>query len=513
MAVIIDNRQRLQLGQGDCTLVWYCRLSGSYSPLAVPRSCWLLLVASYLVLPIFNGEIFLNVVTGRWILAHQQLPDSFFWSIDGVGSSWGTPLPFFDLVVALADRWGGVRGLALLYLCCSVLLVFGLERLYSQLSGSRAVGGLLVVAAVSGSLVTYSFSSAIWIWLVLASVLNLLPRIAASRSAQMLTVVLMISGAGAVHLFVLLLLVLVHAALCLKIAGRRCAIVLTLLSVPALMIGIYNGGSYQIGWAIEPLEKLRFDYGAAFTLLFWIMLVVIEMGRQQKRISELLFRYLPLLFLSLLGFAAPSLIGVSLVVLGFHLAASLSPDGVEVGVGSAAARLSEAFLRFGDSLRRVVAHSPQGFAWVALCLIVVNVVQLWRTPIYSVMFPAGELAQLVKDPGNFPLLHGESSAAYLIYGLADERGEPRQPVSVAPRSFVGGSGDTGAGWAESRMRWFEELGAKTALLNTVDPLLPRIQGDSRWSVVRTEDGNLSGTNITGSGEKPSPWSWVILRKL
>jgi hypothetical protein len=114
---------------------------------------WLLALLAFLPVAVLRAgdlaesDTFWQVRTGQYILGHASIPmtDPFSWTARGAPwqmNSWG-----FDVLLALADRIGGLPGVAVL---CAVLVlgIAGLTLLLARRLGATPFGaGVLLVAA------------------------------------------------------------------------------------------------------------------------------------------------------------------------------------------------------------------------------------------------------------------------------------------------------------------------------------------------------------------------------
>lgn len=139
-----------------------------------------------------------------------------------------------------------------------------------------------------------------------------------------------------------------------------------------------------------------------------------------------------------------------------------------------------------------------GMAWVLLCLTIVNVHNLYRTPIVETFLPKAELERIIEEPGGFPLLHDLKIGAYVTFKLSDEDGKPLQLAAVDYKAkwisqkeaiLAAGLEKLSPGWKNL----FEELNPQTVLCSVGSPLYEFLSTNSDWHQnVRGEMGSKDG---------------------
>lgn len=147
----------------------------------ISRLSWIALViatGTYLCWELADPDLWWHLTTGRWILAHSELPLTDQWNRFGAGKPW---LPYswtFDVAVAFVWSRLGPEGAVLLKVLLGVGFVSVLTAVYSRASGSSFVGLFLGVFVACACYAHFYLRPQVLAWMLFSLALLIAMRCA-----------------------------------------------------------------------------------------------------------------------------------------------------------------------------------------------------------------------------------------------------------------------------------------------------------------------------------------------
>ncbi|NDC36894.1 MAG: hypothetical protein EBZ48_02450, partial [Proteobacteria bacterium] len=129
---------------------------------------FLLCIGCYITGPLIDPDLWWHIMAGRWIITHGAVPHQDYWSMFGVGSVWRAYSWSNEIAYALAERWGGLKGLLGLKFLLAAVIVFSFGAAFRKLSGDAFVGALLAAFAAGGCVSHFTLRPQSLVWALLA---------------------------------------------------------------------------------------------------------------------------------------------------------------------------------------------------------------------------------------------------------------------------------------------------------------------------------------------------------
>ena len=104
--------------------------------------CFAVLVASSIMAPVHDPDIWWHIVAGKWMIAHGELPKVDYWNMYGAGKPW---LPYswsMEVLLSAVDTYFGVYGLLLFKALLALVLSLSMMFLMGVLAEDNFIGAL-----------------------------------------------------------------------------------------------------------------------------------------------------------------------------------------------------------------------------------------------------------------------------------------------------------------------------------------------------------------------------------
>lgn len=459
----------------------------------------------YIVSPVSDPDLWWHITSGKWILAHYQIPRIDYWNMFGVGKPWRAYSWSSEIILALIDRSFGISGLAGAQAALGVGVALAFCFAVGRAAKSHFIGALLGGAAALACFSHFSLRPQIVIWILFALLLNLSESIEKGRAGkrEIAKIFLLMALWANTHLSAPLgLLGLFLFSFSPEHKSRAYLAVfvgfLGTLCTPYLggeWITLFSKVSHPFRHAavaeFQPATIMQ--YGTAFFVLF---LGIVLLGLHYFPERRFLWKGLGLAIFSLGGLAVTKFLPFAIIYSAMFAAriyAEARSAGQELGNLSEALRRLQAF---------VSSISEAGLAWVFLCCAFLFVMKLKANPVASALIPEFQV-DLIKErnlPG--PLLNSFTYGGYLIYRLSNERGEIPEiymPVvdgrtNVAPPEVFKKVDDALVG-KENWRDIFDLVKPKTILWPKESPLFAILKEQADWCLLNEEGGKRYGFGL------------------
>lgn len=475
---------------------------------------YLIALASYLTAYISEPEIFQSLTIGNWIDAHSSVPNNFIWSFFGKQQNWLDSSWFFNLIISHIETNFHWEGIVIFKLLLSLIFVLSLANLLIKFLSNSFIVGLIVLFASIGILEQRTlepmFSLIAFFPLYLSLAFNFLNK---KNSYFSLCAFIPLSLILANVHFGFLFLALISFFLFLEESNLKDSLILFLLSIFSICINPYGlaifGQIFHIfSVYLTYYLSLRetgislYDYSFVSLILIWTMAAILSYSISDiEKFSKSLVLAV---VLSIFSFAFKHVLPWAIIFTSFLLAKLFNQiirEDKKID-----------FLEFFFHMdRQVYKLSKFGVVWLMSCIAFVNIYNLIKIPVFTALLPEREMDFILSKKLEFPLWHQSNVSPYVIYRLANEKGEPHSLAMLDNFSVIS---NPELFRDESLQMWrktFLENPPKTVLVSHNSPLYDALISDPKWKLVWQNDKEVS-SQAEVEKEKIPFYAWAIFAK-
>lgn len=450
-------------------------------------------LATYIVLPISDPDLWWHIVVGRWIISHQALPYVDYWNAFGAGQHWQAYSYLPEILFALFDRYFGAHGLLGLTLALSFGLSATLFYCLIKVSNSLFFGSLLAALATVATFDHFALRPQTFTWIYYAWMLYLsfaVLRQGLNRRSEVGLFLVTLLWANT-HLTIILAIVGVLFIIWDGNLDRSKVAQVGLVLLVASILTPYFGGEWltflhQIDhpFKYDFISEFRpvtiFDYSAAFLA---ILLILLFYFMHLKPDSIGVGQKLLLAVMTVGSLAVYKFLPYSTILVAFVLADFWRREAA----GLASNNLVQSIFRLSELLSKI---PERGIAFLIFCLAFVNVYKVWGYPIALSELPVWPVQYIRQMKLKPPIMNSFNDGGYLMYEFSDISGniDPFWRVSVDGRTNVTPDEifklhlDSLLGSANWR-EYIERTKAETILWRLQSPLTSLLHEDSAWCEV------------------------------
>ncbi len=469
-------------------------------------------LGSYLCSYLGNPEIFHSIIVGNWIFSHQALPTTYLWSSASKDIFWLDSSWLFNLLISLIETNYYWTGLALLKVTLSILFIFFFSNFLTLIFKDFFVAGLISTIVGIGVLENSGLNPELFIISFLPLLLIFIKLFFAEKKKKLsfFSFFILCLILANIHFTFIYLLSAAIILLFPKDKKKKDLLFLFLAGLLAVILSPY--GSKNLFWiyqqstknltyylANQELAANIFEYPFVCMILLWSIIFVFIYSLQNIKnyFKELVFSVV----LTIFSFALKTFIPFTLIVLGYLLI-NLWKDAVD---NQSNIPLQKVFNVFGEKLSRL---SYFGVIWILFCVALVNIENLRRLPLVTFLLPEREMDYILEKKLAFPLWNQSAIAPYLIYRLANEKGEPGELVAMDQTAILN---NPQLIREESHKMWRKSFAAnspKTVLVNYYSTLYDALIHDPQWKLVWQNDKEVSSQGQE-TEEKIPFYAWAI----
>ena len=492
-----------------------------YTATAV-KVLWSLAVGSYLAASLYAPEFYEQLVLGRWIISHRALPREDYWTLLAGNHKWVPVSWLFSVSLAAVESFLGELGLALVKLIFFLLFVSTAAHFFSVQARESFFGTSIAFITSCALLLDAPLSPELLAWSLFAACLGVFYSFSKpGASTKPRLIVLFAVGViyANVHGSSLLILgvILIFSSAAFGELGKSRRELLPAAGVLALgqvctpylgmqVIQVLHTAVNQLSLDLyyQRSAGTVFDFPVAFLLLILLLLALFwSKSPKSLRTSEAVV----LSFFIVLGLASSFVLPYALILAGFLTATlwgrSNSKDLGELALGF-------------DHLRHKLSRlSSFGVLWIAICIIIVNVVNIYRIPSSKAFLPQAEIDYILESKLPFPILHESSIGPYLVYRFSNARGEAVHKAALTPRAMalapeVGRYGIVldmlSSGW----QKFFDYIGPNTVLCRKASAMYAVLQSDPAWKLVFENEAALNSVSQSEVSRRiPDEYIWAV----
>ncbi|MFN8390662.1 MAG: hypothetical protein U0136_10265 [Bdellovibrionota bacterium] len=469
-------------------------------------------LGSYLCGAITEPDFYFHLLNGRWISAHRTLPTTDIWTSALKGQRWYSESWLFDFLLSSTEDRFGWTGLAVFKIGLCILFVVALTSVLSRISGSRFFGGVLATVVACGTLEQAPFGPELFAYPLFTLLVGTAlfarerSRLTSFEWVSVALCTLFLANAHASFFLLLCCAVLFG----LKDPAKTVWMIVLLLcaalfvtpyagsQIPFLATSLFARGRFYL--QSQGGAATVFDYSFSFLLLLWFLAAFIGLAKRDSRRlpAELLLAGAVSLIALAVKFLLPfALILTGLVCAGVWASARLETRPKEIVVS---------FERLEQSLLRLPAV---GVAWILFCVLVVNSANFVRRPSVDLLLPKLALDYVLERKLPFPLWNESAVGPYVMYRLADERGEPRELTAVDPRAVPEHSEIF---FEESKGLWkasFSRVMPHTILVRANTGLYESLAANPSFHLVFQAGEEVLPAERQNKVEKPPFYAWAV----
>jgi len=500
------------------------------------RILWALAVGSYLASSLFAPEFFEHLVVGRWITSQRALPTEYYWTLLASDLAWRPVSWGFALCVSLFESFFGETGLAIYKLSGFLFFVLSATTFYTCQARDGFFGtiiGLLVSCAV---LTNATLSPMLFGWGFFLSTLGLVylytecklkPSVALSS--------IFICGLlfANTHGFSLIVLPILLTHLLFdsnqqpetkkRLLSALSAYTLSQFCTPYLGAQILQVlhafiNQLSLDFYFQLSVSTIYDFPLAFLVLILLLLGVFwSSAPKSLRLAEALL----LALFALFALAQSNALPVALILAGYYTCNIWGRSNTgELG------QLAEGFMQLRAKLMKL---SPFGVLWIALCVLLVNVVNIYRIPSSRSHLPQAEVDYILEHELPFPLLHQREIGPYLVYRFSNERGEPKKKAALTPTALrlapeIGRYEIALERFASGWQKFFDFIAPQTTLCRKASSLYAVLRSDAKWRLVYENGAVVGGAGPglalqskspvhSSSVQLPENYQWAVFRRV
>jgi hypothetical protein len=469
--------------------------------------CLCVLVACYLSGPLVDPDLWWHITVGKWIIAHQQIPEVDLWNRFSGEQHWRAYSWLTEVLFAAVWQQAGEQGLWLVKLVFALLLCCGLSWIGARMAGDAFIGGALGLFAALSSFNHFTLRPQSLVWLFFGAVILISDRVLRHgwTKGRALALVCCMSLWANCHITVSLGLAGIALWSFTGIKDLPRIFQLVGLAFLGTLITPYFGGEWLTFLSktghpfqhraiaeFQPATIVQYDTGF---LVFALCLLLIVLHRLEPRAmaGRLIgcggFTIAALAVIKFLPFAV-LFISLTIARLWRDYVYDRGGDVTALGPLGEAARRVQAF---------VLKIPREGASFLMMCLAFVLAYPTYTKPVHQGIVPVSALDFIIERSLEFPLLNGFGNGGYVMYRLSDAQGllSPERKVPIDGRTNVGPP----EVWQEfidahrARSTWrvyFERVKPQTVLWKRDSPLCAVLIESPEWcSVFR------SGTETLG----------------
>lgn len=445
--------------------------------------------------PLRDPDLWWHLVAGRWILSHHAVPRIDYWNTYAAGKPWIDYSWLAQIVFAVAEKLGGLKGVMLLQLLLAIAVPLGLACSYHALARDWFYAAAAAIVASLCLPSEFALRPQTITWILFAAAIALSVRV--DRQGLGWREGVLFAALGAIWVNIHVSLAFAYLApvfwigrwnMTRRLFFRSPAIVCAACFFAGSLISPYFPRQFT---ATATMSRDLFIYARstemlpatmtnpAVPVLFVVFILVLYLAHLRNRRDNLL----PLCACGLLTIAALSwikFVPYAMVALCAQTALFLSDSailkGTPIGVGFG--KLKQRVL----SLSAVSMHSISTIGFIAALS---TMVVLYRHPVDLLSVPVDAVDFVIDNNLPRPLAHQFDLGGYLIYRFAGADGMPGEKVILDGRLAVDDSkvldAATNAQWANSQWReLFELTGAKTAIYPEEGALTQLLLASGEW---------------------------------
>ena len=457
-------------------------------------------IATCILRPLRDPDLWLHIVVGRWILANQRLPTVDYWNLFGAGTPWRAYSWTNEIVFAAAERLGGLQGLLALNLALLLLLVLALMYVFGRISGRAASGTFLGALAALGCYWHAALRPQTTAWILFTGVIFICEQVRRGgwRTLRGVELALLMGLWANSHVSTVIGL----GTIGIWLLGEQKSVLGRSLAWAAAgsLVTPYWGGEWltALQMAGHPAQfRLVTELKPATVLEYWSWPLLVA-----SALFIHLYHHKPQTFSpSTLCLWALAVIG-SLAVLRFIpftviLTCALSARALREGAMTPwplAQRLQQRWQRL-----QTVPLLEGGVSALLLCLAAARLAQVREQPLDEAVIPRSAVDFMEANALPHPVLNSFGQGNYLIYRYSNDRGEIEHRVPIDGRTEV----NTHEVWEKFSAaflgtdRWRDFIALvrpATIIWPTTSPFVRLLMAADEWCLVY-QDGTLAGTSV------------------
>ena len=457
----------------------------------------------YICQPIMDPDLWWHITVGRWILDNGHAPFTEHWNLFAVGKPWVAYSWSNEIVYAFTELNYGVKGLAVLKLALGALLSISLCWTLSKVAKDWFFGAILGVFATAACHNHFVLRPQTFVWVLFAYLLYYL-TIAKRESwdkRKLIVLFVIFSIWANTHITTAIGIATLVLWDMEKISIKQIAVPL-IVAIAGTLATPYFGKEWLIffGKTSHPLQHgaiaefgsasiLQFATGFLFMAVTALLLFVHEKPGWIKPGRVAILTILTVASLGVIKF-----LPMAVIALCFALADYWAEAGSHK---KALGAFAEGMVKFNEFAMSI---PKQGLTFVFMAIAIVNVVDVIKEPLDYSRVPKGAVDFIEEKELKHPILNDFGRGGYLMYRLSDNRGQPKELVSIDGRTNVvpedvmkkfmnAFSGK--ASWRE----YFDLVKPETVLWRNDSPLLAILENGDEWCRVYKDGTDEMGFSV------------------
>ncbi len=399
-------------------------------------------LSSYLLSSIHSPQFYEDLTIGNWIRAQGSVPTSYIWGFSGHGFDWRSTSWLWQLLLSVWEESCGSESFILLKFALLAASFFALYACYRRCSQSTAVAGILTTVVGCGVFTANEIGAHIFAYSLF---IFLIERLFAIREKKFkfrlregIVLFLLSSLYANIHfsslifLFIALILLLDSRLCCKEVGLGRFFLVFFILLLghfcsPYFGMQLLTSGekilhffTIDLGYQLKP--GTVFHFPIAFIVLLWLVFASFWHSFPYGITRVIAFLAI---FSSVLAFAHLDAAPLALFFTGLAIC---SIWGNAQAQGRSLGNLGEGFQRLGAMFG---AFPVLGSVFLIICILVVNLSNLWKLPFTKTLLPVAEVDYLLEEQLDSPVLHDAFVGSYLVYRFSNPDGSPKRTVLLS----------------------------------------------------------------------------------
>lgn len=457
------------------------------------------LISSYICLPIFDPDLWWHITVGRWIYANGTVPVNEHWNLYAAGRPWTAYSWPAELIFSFADKFG-ISGLMTLQILMAVIVVATFFVVYSKIAHDWFIGGVLGVYVACGCIGFFAVRPQSLIWPIFCAVIYVsyqINKIGLTMQYKALLFILMLlwSNLHISQIFGIFAIVLITFDL-KKIYSKTLPAIFTafLGSICTPYLG-YEWIIFFSKSAHPFIYSTILEFGPAtilhYTTCLFILGIVLSLALlfELKRSKEFTQLIILAACSSIAGLAVVKFMPFALVCIAALLAAVLGEFKLQNTADHIQSNLFIGIKKLGSIYDKLQGN---GFAFLLVAITWVTIHKLYDQPLWDSKIPIKAVDFIEKHNLPQPLMNALGEGGYLMYRFSD-------PVTGELTNKVTMDGRTNVNLPEVAMKssrayqgqnkwneYLELVKPNTILWKSYSPLIQILGQDNEWCKVFSE---------------------------
>lgn len=460
---------------------------------------WLLAalcIGAYINRPIEDPDLWWHLTVGKWIISQRAIPHMDMWTIFSAGQPWRAYSWSNEVVYALFERFFGIQGVVFLHFALAAALALSLFYCLGRVAHDWFFGALLGILVTANCFQHFSLRPQTLTWICFVWLLLTAEKILQEglKKKHVAAIIFWLCLWANTHISAILGLFAI-TIWAFKRERLGSSLFMLLIGFFGTLLTPYFGGEWLTFFSkahhpftyvniseFRPATILHYSTGLLLLLIF----LLIAFWQRAPRLLGLAQILVAAVFV-LGGLAVVKFIPFAAIAVAMLLARVWAKSSVDPMLLGSYREAIECLRALKDKV------SGEGFAFLLLCLSVVNVWNVVSNPVNDKAVPVKAVEYIKTLNLPHPLLNAFTEGGYLMYAFSNSDGSPEHRVSIDGRTNL----ITNEYWKkysaafqgqENWREYIEAVKPQTILWPSASPLCSILLADGNWCRVYRDSG-------------------------